>query len=114
MLGQYLITFREVLEAALIVSIVAAYLSRTGRKPLQRYVWYGVASATAASIILGAGIWLVYGSLPKPVAALFEGFAGLIAVIVLSSMIYWMAVKGKELKVEVERRVEAIAASGAP
>jgi len=31
MLGQYLITFREVLEAALITSIVLAYLSRTGR-----------------------------------------------------------------------------------
>jgi len=113
MLGQYLITFREVLEAALITSIVIAYLSRTGRRLLLRYVWCGVASATMASIILGISIWLMYGVLPKPVAALFEGIAGLIAVVVLSSMIYWMATKGKELKAEVEQRVEAIATRGA-
>ena len=113
MLGQYLITFREVLEAALIISIVLAYLSRTGRKDLSRYVWYGVTSATAISIVLGASIWLIYGALPKTVAALFEGTAGLIAVIVLSSMIYWMATKGKDLKVEVEQRVESIATRSA-
>jgi len=109
MLGQYLITFREVLEAALITAIVLAYLARTGRNALSRYVWYGVASATIVSIVLGASIWLIYGALTKSVAALFEGTAGLIAVLVLSSMIYWMATKGKELKAEVEQRVEAIA-----
>src|SRR3972149_1643959 len=113
MLGQYLITFREVLEAALITSIVLAYLARTGRKPLSRYVWYGVISATGASAVLGVSIWLVYGALTKSIQVLFEGVAALIAVVVLSSMIYWMATKGKELKAEVEKRVEAIATRGA-
>lgn len=113
MLGQYLITFREVLEAALIVSMVLAYLVRTGRKNLSRYVWYGVFLATAASVVLGASIWLLFGTLPKSVQALFEGVTALIAVVVLSSMIYWIATKGKELKAEVERRVEAITTRGA-
>ncbi len=113
MLGQYLITFREVLEAALITSIVLAYLVRTGRSPLSRYVWYGVLSATVGSVFLGASIWLAYGTLPKSVQVLFEGTAALIAVVVLSSMIYWMATRGKELRTEVERRVEAIATRGA-
>lgn len=113
MLGQYLITFREALEAELVISIVLAYLSRTGRKPLSRYVWYGVFSATALSIVFGVSIWLVYGVLSKPVQALFEGVAALIALVVLSSMIYWMAIKGKELRAEVEKRVEAIATRGA-
>lgn len=113
MLGQYLITFREVLEAALITSIVLAYLARTGRKPLSRYVWYGVFSATVASLVLGATILRVYGELPESIKPLFEGVAALIAVVVLSSMIYWMATKGKELKGEVERRVETMATGGA-
>lgn len=112
MLGQYLITFREVLEAALIISIVLAYLNRTGRNPLSRYVWYGVLSATLASVILGISIWFAYGVLPKVVQVLFEGSAALIAVVVLSSMIYWMATKGRELKAEVEQRVENIAIYG--
>jgi high-affinity iron transporter len=50
----------------------------------------------------------MYGSLSEPTKALFEGVAALFAVFVLSSMIYWMASRGKELKMEVERRLEAV------
>jgi len=112
-LGQYLITFREVLEAALITSMVLAYLARTRRNPLTRYVWYGVISAIAASIALGATIWWTYGVLPESTQVLFEGIAALIAVAVLSSMIYWMATKGKELRAEVEKKVEILTTRGA-
>mgnify|MGYP001039313311 CR=1 FL=1 len=112
MLGQYLITFREVLEAALIISIVLAYLARTDRNPLSRYVWYGVFSAVFLSVVFGISIQFAYGVLPNSVQRLFEGAAALVAVAVLSSMIYWMATKGRELKAEVERRVEAIATRG--
>jgi len=108
-----LIAFREVLEAALIISIVLAYLSRTGRSRYSRYVWYGVFSATVASVVLGAVIFSVYGGLSESFKPLFEGAAALIAVVVLSFMIYWMATKGRELKAEVERRVESIATRGA-
>jgi high-affinity iron transporter len=112
-LGQYLITFREVLEAALITSMVLAYLTRTGRNPLTRYVWYGVISAMVASVALGATIWWTYGILPESTQVLFEGMAALIAVAVLSSMLYWMATKGKELRAEVEKKVEILSTRGA-
>ena len=112
-LGQYLITFREVLEAALITSMILVYLARTGRNHLARYVWYGVILSTVASIALGAVIWWTYGILPKSTQALFEGIAALIAVAVLSSMIYWMATRGKMLKAEVEKKVEILATRGA-
>ena len=108
-----MIVFREALEAALITSIVLAYLARTGRGALFRYVWLGVLSAVVASIVLGVSIWLVYGLLSKSVQALFEGVAAFIAVAVLSSMIYWMATRGRELRAKVERQVEVVAARGA-
>jgi len=108
-----LITFREVLEAALITSIVLAYLSRFGRSKLSRYVWYGVLIATATSVVLGAVVWAVYGTLSESTQTLFEGGAALIAVAVLSFMIYWMATKGKALKAEVEKRVESLTTRGA-
>ncbi len=113
MLGQYLITFREVLEAALITSIALAYLARTGRSAYARYVWYGVFSATVTSVVLGAIIIGVYGGLAESMKPLFEGVAALIAVVVLSSMIYWMSSKGKELKADVEKRVESVTTRGA-
>jgi high-affinity iron transporter len=112
-LGQYLITFREVLEAALITAIILAYLTRTGMGRHSRYVWYGVWLAIVASVILGVFITLVFGTLSKPVQALFEGVASLVAVVVLSSMVYWMASRGKHIKEEIERRVEAVTSRGA-
>jgi len=113
LIGQFLLAFREALEAALITAIILAYLARTKRKPLTRYAWYGVYLAVAASVIFGASIWFMYGNLSGPTKTLFEGVAALFAVSVLSSMIYWMASKGKELKKEVEKRVEAIVTRGA-
>jgi len=113
MLGQYLITFREVFEAALITAIILSYLIRTGRQPLTRYVWYGVYLAIAASLAIGVAIWLIYGILPKTTQLLFEAIAAFVAVLVLSSMIYWMAIKGRYLKKEMETRVEAIVTRGA-
>jgi high-affinity iron transporter len=107
------LVFREALEAVLITAIVLAYLARTKRKPLIRYVWYGVYLAVAASFALGAFIWFIYGGLSGSAKALFEGVAALFAVFVLSSMIYWMAGKGKELRKEVERRVKALVTRGA-
>jgi high-affinity iron transporter len=113
MIGQTLITFREVLEAALITAIILAYLARTGRVRFSRYVWYGVYSAVAASLILGAIVWFAYGTLPGATKALFEAVAAFTAVVVLTSMIFWMATKGKELKKEIERRVKVIVTRGA-
>ncbi len=113
MIGHFLLAFREALEASLITAIILAYLARTKRNPLARYAWYGVYLAIVASLVFGVSIWFMYGSLSGPIKALFEGIAAIIAVFVLSSMIYWMATKGKEIKMEVERRLEAIVTRGA-
>jgi high-affinity iron transporter len=108
MLGSYLLTFREVLEAALITAIILAYLTRSGGVVFKRHVWYGVYAAAAASAALGAVVWLVYGTIPEETQTLFEGIAALVAVAVLSSMIYWMATQGKRLREEIEQKLESI------
>jgi high-affinity iron transporter len=113
MIGQYLITFREVLEAALITAIILAYLVRTDRRHLSRYVWYGVSIAVMASLVLGAFVWFLYGGLSGASKPLFEGVAALIAVFVLTSMLIWMATKGKEIKGEVEVKIGTVAKRGA-
>jgi high-affinity iron transporter len=112
MLGQYLITFREALEAALIIMIVFAYLKRTKRVHYSKYVWYGVLIAISVSFVLGIAIWIIYGGISDSAKKLFEGVAALIAVFVLTTMILWMATKGKEIKGEVEQRIETITTSG--
>ena len=107
--AQYLLTFREVLEAALLSAIILAFLAKTGRAAMTRYAWYGVYGATAGSFAVGAGILVLYGQLSTPTRILFEGVAALVAVAVLTSMIYWMALRSRSLRQEIEGRVEAAA-----
>lgn len=113
LIGQFLLALREALEAALIAAIILAYLERTNRNQLTRYVWYGISLAVASSFVFGALIWFVYGGLSGAAKALFEGCAAFFAVFVLSSMIYWMASKGKEFREDVEKRVDEIVTQGA-
>lgn len=112
MLGQYLITFREVLEAALVTAIILSYLNRSSRQHLSRYIWFGVLLALTASISAGALVWIAYSGLPETLEPLFEAITAFIAVAVLSTMIYWMATKGRNIKQEMEKRVEAITSKG--
>jgi high-affinity iron transporter len=111
--AQYLLTFREVLEAALLTAIILAFLAKTGRVAFVRHAWYGVYGATAGSLVIGAAIWLAYGQLPTATRILFEGIAAIIAVSVLTSMIYWMAAKGRSIRREIEGRLETAATQGA-
>lgn len=111
--AQYLLTFREVLEAALLTAIIMAYLVQTGRVSLKRYAWYGLYGAVGLSLALGAGIWVLYGSLSEVIKVLFEGLAALLAVVVLTSMIYWMATRARRIKTEIQRRVEVAVTHGA-
>lgn len=112
MLGQYLITFREAFEASFIIAIILSYLIRTNRNKLIRYVWYGIYLAIAISLSFGFILWFIYGILNETFKLLFEAIAAFIATIVLSSMIYWMATKGKYIKQEIEQRVEIVTTKG--
>lgn len=106
MLGQYLITFRETFEAALLLGIVLAYLARTGRAGRARSVWTGAALAVLASACLGAAVHALVGELPKVWLTLFEGAAALLAVAVLTCMILWMALGSARIGEEIRGRVD--------
>jgi high-affinity iron transporter len=109
---SFLITFREALEAALILVIIVSYLGKVGKGGLRRYAYLGSGAAVIASLILGTAFQVVYGGLDETAAALFEGLASLTAVAVLTYMIFWMAEHSKEIKGELQQRIDVVVGRG--
>ncbi len=114
MAGALVITLREGLEAALIVSIMLAYLSRTGRSRESAAVWIGVALASLVSVVAGYAVFTAIGSLEGQTEQLFEGIALLAAVGVLTYTIVWMRKQSHGISGTLRRRVEATSTSKTP
>ncbi|MCJ2669100.1 MAG: FTR1 family protein [Thermoplasmata archaeon] len=112
MIAQFLLVLREGLEAALIVGIVFAYLRRIGKGPLTRFLTLGAASAIGVSILAALLIFMLVGQLSDPQMEIFEGVASLLAVGVLTIMIFWMSKKGPELKREIESKLDSRVSRG--
>ncbi len=102
----FLITFREGIEAALIVGIVLAYLDQTDRKHLRRYVWAGVLAALVASAGIGGLIAQLMGSLEKNTERLMEGVLCLLAAGMLTWMIIWMHKHARSIGSELRAQVD--------
>jgi high-affinity iron transporter len=112
MLATFFLMLREGLEAALIVGIIAAYLVKIGRRDALGKVALGVASAIALSIAIGVIVTLTIQQLPLVVQETLEGIAAVLAVAVLTWMLFWMRRQGRALKGELERDVDAALTEG--
>lgn len=111
MLAPFLIMLREGIEAALIVGIIASYLRQTGRGAWLAAVWIGVFLAVALSLFAGAGLLLIAAEFPQKAQEAFEAAVGLVAVLVLTWMVFWMrrAARGirSGLQADIDRAMAA-------
>jgi high-affinity iron transporter len=110
--AAFFLNVREGLEAALIVGIIAAYVVKIGRRDRLPIVLAGAAAAIGLSIAVGAAVVLTVGELPALVQDTIAGAAGLIAVAVLTWMLFWMRRQGRALKGDLERGVDFAVSDG--
>ncbi len=107
MLVPFLIMLREGIEAALIVGIIASYLRQTGRGEWMPAVWIGVFLAAALALFVGGGLEMVSAEFPQKQQELFEGVVGLVAVGILSSMVFWMRKVARSIKHSLHMSLDA-------
>ena len=106
MFVPFLIMLREGLEAALIVSLIASYLKRTQRGRWIGVMWVGVSLAAALCLGLGILINETTGEFPQKEQELFEGIVAVIAVVILTWMVFWMRKVSRNVKVQLEQAVD--------
>jgi high-affinity iron transporter len=110
--AAFVIALREGIEAALIVSIVLAYLKQLGRSDRSHLVWWGTGIAVALSAILGTIIFSVGAEFEGTAEEVFEGLVTLTAVGVLTWMIFWMRRQGARIKSELQQKVDTALSAG--
>jgi high-affinity iron transporter len=103
---------REGVEAALIVSIILAYLAKTGNQRYFGMIWVGAGAAVVLSVVIGLVLFSTLGGFAEPAEQIFEGSAMVIAAAVVTWMLFWMRRTAANIKGELHAGVDRALANG--
>lgn len=103
---------REGVEAALIVSIILAYLARTGNRRHFGKIFGGSAAAVLVSLLVGVVLFSTVRGFPEPYEQLFEASAMVLAAAVLTWMLFWMRRQARSVKGELQAAVDRALTDG--
>ncbi|MFB6722085.1 iron uptake transporter permease EfeU [Kribbella sp. NPDC056345] len=114
MLANYLIGLREGLEASLVISILATFLVKSGRRDRLKLVWIGVGAALAVA----AAAWGLLQFVTALTARSFTtqetvgGVMSILAVGFVTWMIFWMRKASRSIAKELRDRMDQALAIG--
>ncbi len=103
---------REGVEAALIISILLAYLARTGNRRSFGRIWVGTGAAVVVSLVAGVTLFVTVGELQSPWEQIFEGLAMLLAASVVTWMLFWMRRQSASVRGELQAAVDRALTEG--
>jgi high-affinity iron transporter len=112
MIQTLVITWRETLEAALIVGILVTYLARSEQRAGLRYVWGGTAAAVCSAIALAAISGGALTFLDPDTHELIQTGIVFLAVAVLSWMVLWMGRHARAIRGELHRKADRVLEGG--
>jgi len=112
MFANYLIGLREGLEASLVVGILVAYVVKAGQRSRLGAIWAGTGIAIALSLGFGAVLTATSHSLSDTAEHAFAGTMSIIAVGLVTWMVFWMRRAAREMRGELHGRLDKALLSG--
>ena len=110
-MAELIIMFREVLEASLIIGILYTYLKKSNNHNSINMLWAGVGVAVFISIVASVLFQIIAGGFEGNASKIFEGIVMIIASVVLTTMIIWMA-QNKNISEDLKNKVQESLSSG--
>jgi high-affinity iron transporter len=107
-----LIGLREGLEAALVVSILIAFLVKSDQRSALKWVWGGVAAALLICVGIGTAIAYTIGELPFEQQEIVGGSLSIVAVGFVTWMIFWMRATARTIARELRGKLSDALAIG--
>ena len=100
--------FREGLEAFLIVVIILQYLKKSGNTTFRKNAFSGALVGILASLGIGGILFAISKSIDKmeQVSKVWESSASILALILITTFIYWMIKHGRNMVTEVQNQVK--------
>src|SRR5881227_1993543 len=111
--GSGLIGVREGLEAAIVVTILVAFLVKAQRRDALKWVWLGVAAAIVMTIAVFLAIQLSAYTISGLGAEAIAGIASLVAVAIVTTMVLWMKTAAAGLSGELRAGMAQALEAGA-
>ena len=112
MLFSLLVTLREGIEIALVVTILLGYLRKIDQKRHFREIWTGVAAAMLLSLAFATALEITSRELSGRVLESFEGFTMLFAVAVLTWMVFWMKRQAAGISHDLRHQIDSALSGG--
>ncbi len=111
MFANFLIGLREGLEASLVISILVAYLVKSERRHLLKWIWLGVAAAIGLSVAFTLLLGFQSRQLDFTSQELLGGTMSLLAAAFVTWMVFWMAGAAKSIARNLRGRIDDAADS---
>jgi high-affinity iron transporter len=106
MIATFVLFLREGLEASLIVSILFAALRQLDQMHKARAVWIGVVLAIASSLLGGFVLYItIHNYVGSTFQTIFETITYLLAVVLLTTMTFWMQRHSRSMKREITAKL---------
>lgn len=93
-LAEFIVSFREFFEIAVLLGVMLAYLQKTGKWEFAQQVWTGAGAAALASVLAALAFQALSGGFEE-YEALFEGVTLLLAAAFITWLVLWMFGQGR-------------------